>query len=507
MKSSLALLIVAIFPGAALAQFSAIQPTDGAAVANPPEAMRPKVVKLSLAPAAEPRPALKYELLPPLVERKPGNAAPFYYRSLMWLAMRTSDLDKEYLEHEEAWTTAPLDQLNREALRKWVGAHRRALEELKTATHREYCEWDWRIQDMRGPETIGFLLEEAQRARDLARVLAVKARLEMAEGKLDEALETLRQGYQLGRDVGQPPLLITGLVGTAIMATMNNRLVELLDQPGAPNLYWALAALPQPMIDFRPAMRTEIELPEKLLPMLKDAETAERTPEEWQKLLRAAYQDLTLLGASAPSGNDFIDSLATAAALAKTYPVAKADLIAAGYDAQKLEKMPIAQVAAIQSARVIRYSYHEVFKCMLLPYPESAVRLKETNDRLMREGYLRPGVDQKDPLMLTGLLLPAVSAVNVASIRSARDLAAIQVLEAIRMHQAASDGKLPRTLDEIKVVPVPKNPATGEPFPYSVKGEGATLIVPSLSAVQSEGRLGWIDERDAIHYVITADKK
>ncbi|HUE74702.1 MAG TPA: hypothetical protein VMP01_27790 [Pirellulaceae bacterium] len=489
MKTVFACLFL-LCPVAAWAQVAVIDP----ATPEPAET-GPRIVRLSLSPAAEPAPALKYELLPPSSQRTPGNAAPYYYRSILWLSEHQKDFDKQYIENEKAWTEGPLDKLDKDQVRKWVEAHRLPLENLKTAVYRETCDFDWRVQDLRGQETIGFLLEEVQRARGLARVLRVKARLEMAEGKLDEALETLRHGYQLGRDVAQPPLLINALVGVAIGRMMNETVIELLDQPGAPNLYWAIAALPRPYIDFRPAMRTELEMPEKLFPFLKDAETAERTPEEWQKLLIAAYSDLQLFDSGVSSGNRWLDQLSAAAILARGYPVAKAELIAAGYDAGKLEKMPVAQVVAIQSARVMRHAYHEIFKCTLLDYPDSAIRLKETNDRLIRERYLGPSLAQKDPLMLTGLLLPAISNVNVASIRSARDLAALQTIEAIRMHLAAS-GKLPASLDDVAIVPVPKNPATGKPFPYELKEGVATLVVPTLLAT---------DERDATHYVMTAD--
>lgn len=495
MKYSFVPLLLTLLSTVASAQVAVLAPAGPSQATDVPAEVGPRIVMLSLSPAAEPMPALEYELLPSLSQRTPGNAAPYYYRSVLWLSERQQELDEQYIQHEEAWTNGPLDKLDKEQVRKWVQAHRIPLENLKTAVYREYCDWDWRVQDLRGQETIGFVLEEVQRARGLARVLQVKARLEMAEGKLDDALETLRHGYQLGRDAAQPPLLINTLVGAAISAMMNETLVELIDQPGAPNMYWAIAGLPRPLIDFRPALRSEMELPEKLFPFLKDAESVERTPEEWQKLLVTGYRDVELLQEGPSPGASWLDSLAMTAMMAKNYPAAKAELIKSGMDAERVEKMPVGQVLAIQSSRVIRYSYHEIFKCMLLDYPDSAQRLKETNDRLIRDGYLRPGLGQKDPLGLTGLLLPAVSNVNQASIRLARNLAAIQTLEAIRMHMAAHGGQLPKSLAEITVVPVPNNPATGEPFSYELRGAEARLISPTLQVE---------NQRDAIHYLITA---
>ena len=79
--------------------------------------------------------------------------------------------------------------------------------------------------------------------------MALKARLEIADRKFDEAIHTLQTGYALARHVGQGGTLIHGLVGIAIGQLMSARVQELVQQPGVPNLYWALTALPQPLID------------------------------------------------------------------------------------------------------------------------------------------------------------------------------------------------------------------------------------------------------------------
>ena len=45
------------------------------------------------------------------------------------------------------------------------------------------------------------------------------------------------------------------------------------------------------------------------------------------------------------------------------------------------------------------------------------------------------------------------------------------------MH-AAQTGRLPKSLDEIKVVPVPENPATGKVFEYRLDDDTAILELP-----------------------------
>ena len=108
------------------------------------------------------------------------------------------------------------------------------------------------MQDLHGPELYSFLLPEIQECRELARTLRVKARYEIFDGRLADAFETLRWGYQLARDAAQPPFLISGLVGVAIAGVMNVELEHLIEESGD-NYYWAIAGLPQPLIDLRPA--------------------------------------------------------------------------------------------------------------------------------------------------------------------------------------------------------------------------------------------------------------
>ena len=76
--------------------------------------------------------------------------------------------------------------------------------------------------------------------------------------------------------------------------------------------------------------------------------------------------------------------------------------------------------------------------------------------------------------------MPATLPVKRAEIRVPRQFAALQVIEAIRLHAAAT-GKLPKSLQEITVVPVPPNPIDRQSFPYSVYGNQAFLDMPILA--------------------------
>ena len=73
--------------------------------------------------------------------------------------------------------------------------------------------------------------------RQWGRILALKARVEIVEGKYDNAIRTVETGLAFGRHVAEGPFLINGLIGVAITNLVLAPLEDLIAQPGAPNLY------------------------------------------------------------------------------------------------------------------------------------------------------------------------------------------------------------------------------------------------------------------------------
>jgi len=56
----------------------------------------------------------------------------------------------------------------------------------------------------------------------VARVVKVRALREMQQGKVDDAVATLRLGYELSDKLGREPILISGLVSLNITTSMND---------------------------------------------------------------------------------------------------------------------------------------------------------------------------------------------------------------------------------------------------------------------------------------------
>ena len=109
----------------------------------------------------------------------------------------------QFGDEQSKWLDVPLNEFPKEEARKWLAAYQNVLDEVRTATFREDCDWSYRMRELKGMEPISFLLPEMQEARAIARVLRVKSRLEIAEGKFDEALQTITLGYRLGENVAR----------------------------------------------------------------------------------------------------------------------------------------------------------------------------------------------------------------------------------------------------------------------------------------------------------------
>src|SRR5262249_51304832 len=73
-------------------------------------------------------------------------------------------------------------------------------------------------------------------------------RAEVALGRIDDALRTGKTLFALSRHLSEHPTFIGSLVGIAVATVAIGPLEELLEQPGCPNLYWALTTLPKPLV-------------------------------------------------------------------------------------------------------------------------------------------------------------------------------------------------------------------------------------------------------------------
>jgi hypothetical protein len=432
------------------------------AAAKPDE---PTTVKLHLRPAAESPIALKYQLLPRAMDRKPGNAAIQYSKAIMLLAdQRANDKSQKISD----WLEVPLAQLPREEVKTTLGTCHSVLSQVELGARREHCDWEVPIREQ---TFFAILLPELSKLRDIARIVALQARLEIVEGRLDDAIRTFQTGYALARHASQGQTLIHGLIGIAIADMMSAGVRELIAEPGSPNLYWTLTMLPRPLVDMRPGMEMEMYGAYLSLPGLRDIDEHRHDAAYWQHWLDTFETTGSQIWGGVPPKLGWRAPL-TLLAL-KGYPQARQALIAEGRSPDEVDAMPVPEVVVIYTLRTYDELRDRMFKWMFVPYPQARAGLEEADRYLVNVGR------DREIVPLASLLLPAVSSVNMASARSERSIAVLRTVEAIRIYGAAHEARLPERLSDIKEVPVPDDPITGRPFIYTKTGDTAVLESPA----------------------------
>ena len=427
-----------------------------------PPADKPKEIRLSVRPAGEPRPSLKYLLLPELLDRKPGNAATLYLQAMQRISNQSLSKYDEKIRH---WMDKPAKELPRREVQQMLDAYRIALREVELAGRRDHCDFDLPIS-----EGYNMMLPSLGKLRQISKVLAIKIRLEIADGEIDAAIHDLQTGLALARHLGEGITLIEDLVGIAVASLLAEEVESFIQRDDAPNLYWALANLPRPLIDIRKAMEHERFSLYLGYPKLRNVASAKLTREQW-KALPDELGRLTAFVRGEPQVGGEGRLLWTVYA-AKLYPEGKRYLLGKGRTQQEVQAMPVAQVVAIFTLEQYDYWRDELFKWFSLPYWEAREGMEKAHNRFGKwassEGRMNPA----------SFLLPSLGKAYFIQAREQRQIAALQTIEAVRMYAANHDGKLPAALKDITEAPAPIDPVTGEAFDYKVEGNTFTLDAP-----------------------------
>ena len=392
-----------------------------------PPASPETLIRLNLQPMAAPTPALRYLLLPELKEMTPGNPIAAYLECF---------LDQDFTAENEVLRASALRQADRAA---------------------RMDKPDWQILLKAKSDGIGLLIPDVGKLRALANKLQERFRAEVAAGHFDDAIVTAKTMFALSRHLSDHPTLIGHLVGTAIAQLTLTSVQEMLEQPGCPNLYWALTNLPDPFTSVAKAMEGEKLLLQGVILNIVD-DTKPMKADQLRKQLEHLIR-----------GRDFENNPSkekTQAWLDERIenPVwlvnARSRLVDSGIPEERLLKFPIEQIILLDEKRRFEVQRDEGMKLMNLPtwqFEEMAKQFKPEKDK---------------PLL--GDLLPAVQKIRRAQGRLEQRMALLRHVEAIRLDAANHQGRLPKKLSDI-AVPLPVDPFTGKPFRYSLEGGTAHL--------------------------------
>ncbi|HJZ55967.1 MAG TPA: hypothetical protein VKE74_13440, partial [Gemmataceae bacterium] len=382
---------------------------------------QPNTISLNVSATPAPTPVLRYELLPRLRDRIPGNAALDYHRAYLLRPNWPRDPKESQAQDQKVieWEEAPVEKLPVADVRKFLASYHSTFTALDRGAQCDRC--DWELTRTLKIENIGTLLPEVQAQRELARFQRLRIRADLAENNFDAAARGLQTGFRLAKDVGEGPSLIQMLVGIALASIFTGETEQFVQRPDAPNLYWAITALPRPFIDPRPALEGEAVLFDSLFPHLKELEKGPVSAERANLALEDTFGMLRRFGADEPGGEPggAFSRLGLAGYVALQAPEARKQLIALGRPAAEIEKMPPAQVVLLRAGAVIRSLADDQRKCFHLPYPQARAELGR-----VRERANKMKATEKDVFVqLFLLLVPATEKVHEAHSRLERRLA------------------------------------------------------------------------------------
>ena len=147
--------------------------------------------------------------------------------------------------------------------------------------------------------------------------------------------------------------------------------------------------------------------------------------------------------------------------------------------ADRVKAMPMIQVVALDSYRTFEVQRDELSKWSYLPFWLGAQGVKASQERMSSTSTGFPFVE----------LIPATRSASMAVARLQRRIAALQVLEGLRLFADTHQGALPARLDELTDTPAPIDPITGRSFEYRLEGDHAVLTGPAAAGFEGVSKV------------------
>jgi hypothetical protein len=435
------------------------------------------LIRLNVRPVPAPIPALRYRLLPELKEMHPGNPIQSYMKCIM--EQKKFFFDEEGFQHREKLLTKPLEELPAEEL---AVDGRYDLSQIDWAARLDSP--DWQVLRKLKADGMEVLLHDVQGIRALNRAIKVRFQAEIAQSRFDDAIRSAKTLFAMSRHLGEHPTLIGNLVGMAIAAVAIDQLEKMLDQPGCPNLYWALTNLRRPLISLDKGMDGERVMMARAFRDLNDS--AAMSVEQIKDFI--AHMDknkMLVIGEGTPTEPGARAGLDARTKDDAVVSAARQRLIERGLSAERLLRFPADQVILLDEKRELEERFDDVVKTIDYPFWQVEA--------------LNAQIELKKPLPLfSDAFLPRMQGARRAQGRVDQLIGLLRHVEALRLYAAEHDGTLPAKLCDVPV-PLPVDPFTGKPFHYEVTGNTAHLRGTPPAGLEKELRFN-------MHYEVTLQK-
>jgi tetratricopeptide (TPR) repeat protein len=206
--------------------------------------------ELTFRPAKATETAQEYTFLPTKEEQIGTDAVTLYQKAI-------HSLPQDYQPKQFSdWRSLPPDQLPVEQVEFAHAKLKPTLDLLSRAARSKECNWPFIKPEQAHNQQF---MDDLSKYRRFAFILDVQAKLQIAQGRYDQARETLKTSLAMAEHLGDAPTLIQGLIGISIASLNLSRIEQLIQSDNAPNLYWALEDLPQPFVDINKAIKIETD--------------------------------------------------------------------------------------------------------------------------------------------------------------------------------------------------------------------------------------------------------
>ena len=208
-------------------------------------------IELNVQPSVETKTDSQIRLLPKDSELIEGDAVPLYKKALDSIP---KDFDSQKFAN---WRKLPNDseQLPVKEIETELKNLKPTIDLLNQAAKCKQCNWP--------PITPGQMtqkdLDELAVYRQLSFILDVQAKIQIIHEQYDQAIETLKTNLKMANNLGGAPYLNYAMVGITIEVINLQRIEEMMQTKNAPNLFYALKNLPQPLADINKAIKVEID--------------------------------------------------------------------------------------------------------------------------------------------------------------------------------------------------------------------------------------------------------
>ncbi len=412
----------------------------------------PQIHRITLKLATTAPATTSSHLLPPVIDQQPGNAAPLYFNAMLLLTdQRLDEIDKAL---EQPLQQLALDQ-------SILPMSDSFLTFLDQAARTDHCNWQspWRSQGL------NVLLPYLNPMASLTHAIELRTRVHVARSQFEQAITSLQSGFALVNHLQEEPLLIHSLVAANLASKLLKEVQTLIQQPGSPNLYWALSELPHPFTNRTQIARYEAAFLEASFPKLRESRSRTLSVDEWQQL----FEQMHNINSSGGSTN----KIGFALLAAQEYPAARQHLIDEGAKSETVEAMPVQQVIVQHYVAQIRRWSDATLNWFSLPYPIALEHSRTTQQQINDE--IRQSSNPPKSI------IASLDRATLSLAKVDRTIAALQAVEAVRAYASTHNNQLPQSLDAITDTPAPLDPVTTQPFTYSTTANTAVLSIPAIA--------------------------